>query len=85
MVKDLKYFAPFWDFFYIQGVTQQNKPSMNVYPWTRDEFLMTKYFNKAAIASNLVLREMGSLGQGESSLELPSPLGHILNILEGSF
>ena len=66
-------------------MTQQNKPSMKVYPWTKDELLMTRYFNKAAIASNLVLGDRGSLGQGESSLELPSPLGHILNILEGSF
>lgn len=44
-----------------------------MYPWTRDELLMTRYFNKAAIASNLVLGERGGLGRGESSLESPSP------------
>lgn len=58
---------------------------MNAYPWTMDELLMTSCFNNAAVASDLALGERSSLEQGESSLELPSSLEHILNILKGSF
>lgn len=54
-----------------------------MFPRTKDEHLMTS-FNKAAIASNLVLGESGSLEQG-CPLWNTSSLEHILNILRGSF